>query len=224
MQLLHVLAVLSTTAAFQPVSPTLQRQRTIVNAGAPPPAFDLKATLTGVQTKMDKSVQAMRDNFLTIRTGRASPDILNRVTVDYYGAETPLKQLASITVSTGTQLLVSPFDKGVLKAIDAAIFEANLGMTPNNDGSVIRLNVPALTEERRKEIIKGAKVIAEEAKVAVRNIRRSAIEDVKKLEKKKEIGEDVVKDAEQQVQKITDAVVKTIDGVLEAKQKEIMKV
>mmetsp|Transcript_11739 Transcript_11739/g.41494 ORF Transcript_11739/g.41494 Transcript_11739/m.41494 type:complete len:98 (-) Transcript_11739:48-341(-) len=97
-------------------------------------------------------------------------------------------------------------------------------MTPNNDGSVIRLNVPALTEERRKEIIKGAKVIAEEAKVAVRNIRRSAIEDVKKLEKKKEIGEDVVKDAEQQVQKITDAVVKTIDGVLEAKQKEIMKV
>lgn len=142
--------------------------------------------------------------------------------VDYYGAETPLNQLASVSVSSGTSLLVSPFDKGGLGAIETAIIDANLGMTPNNDGSVIRLNIPALTEDRRKEILKQAKAIGEEAKVSVRNIRRSANDDVKK--QGKDLGEDAAKDANAEIQKLTDKVVKTIEETVAAKEKDLMKV
>ena len=142
--------------------------------------------------------------------------------VDYYGAETPLNQLASVSVSSGTSLLVSPFDKGGLGAIETAIIDANLGMTPNSDGSVIRLNIPALTEDRRKEILKQAKAVGEDAKVAIRNIRKGANSDVKK--QGKDLSEDVAKDANNEIQKLTDKLIKSVDEVVAAKEKEIMTV
>ncbi|EGB12470.1 hypothetical protein AURANDRAFT_58615 [Aureococcus anophagefferens] len=171
---------------------------------------------------MDKSIGALRNNLGTLRTGRASPDILARVVVDYYGAETPLNQLASVSVSSGTQLVVSPYDKSSLGAVESAIVDANLGMAPNNDGELIRLNVPALTEDRRKEILKQAKAVGEDAKVAIRNIRKGANSDVKK--QGKDLSEDVAKDANNEIQKLTDKLIKSVDEVVAAKEKEIMTV
>ena len=153
---------------------------------------------------------------------RRSPEILKKVMVDYYGAETPLNQLASISVSSGTQLVVSPFDKSTLSDVEAALLDANLGMTPNNDGDIIRLNVPALTEERRKEILKQAKAVGEEAKVAVRGHRKKSNTAIKKGGK--DLSEDVAKDAEGQIQKLTDDTIKEVDSVVAAKEKEIMTV
>merc|ERR1719174_912705 len=151
---------------------------------------------------MQKSIAACVSNLGALRTGRASPDVLKRVVVDYYGAETPLNQLASFSVASGTQLVVSPFDKSTLADVEAALLDANLGMTPNNDGELIRLNVPALTEDRRKEILKQAKAVGEDAKVAIRNIRKGANSDVKK--QGKDLSEDVAKDANNEIQKLTD--------------------
>ena len=183
--------------------------------------FDPKAEVAQAEEKMAKSVESLKTNLQSLRTGRASPDILSRVTVEYYGAETPLNQLASISVSSGTQLVVSPYDKSSMKDVEAALTAANLGMTPNNDGDVIRLNVPALTEDRRKDIIKQAKAIGEDAKVAIRNIRRSANDDVKKLGK--DLSEDQKKDTNDTIQKVTDATIKQIDTIVSDKQKELMK-
>lgn len=180
---------------------------------------DAESVLAKAKDRMAKSVDSLKTNLKTLRTGRASPDILSRVTVDYYGAETPLNQLASVSVSS-SQLVVSPYDKSCLKEVDAALVEADLGMMPSNDGEVIRLNVPALTEERRKEILKKAKGMGEEAKVAVRNIRRSANDDVKKLKK----DEDMTRMTTENIQKATDSSIKDIDAVVATKEKDIMTV
>jgi len=186
--------------------------------------FDGKALISSAKTRMAKSIESLEQNLQTLRTGRASPDMLARIMVSYYGADTPLLSLASVTVASGTQLVVSPYDKSSLKDIDAALLDANLGMTPNNDGEVIRLTVPQLTEERRKTILKQAKGLGEDAKVAVRNIRRSANDEVKKLEKSKSVSEDVAKDASDGVQKLTDGMIKDIDKIVAKKETEIMTV
>lgn len=185
--------------------------------------FDEAALIETTTSKMAKSLESLKANLQTLRTGRASPDILARIKVDYYGAETPLNQLASVSVS-GSQLVVSPYDKSVMKDIDSALLEANLGMTPSNDGEVIRLNIPALTEDRRKQILKQAKSVGEEAKVAVRNIRRGANDEVKKLEKAKTISEDLSRNVADDIQKATDKTIKDIESVVAAKEKDIMTV
>ena len=184
--------------------------------------FDVDMMLLETEEKMQKSIAACVSNLGALRTGRASPDVLKRVVVDYYGADTPLNQLASISVASGTQLVVSPFDKSTLGDVEAALLDANLGMTPNNDGEIIRLNIPQLTEERRKDVAKEAKAVGEEAKVAVRSTRKKANDSVKK--KGKDLSEDVAKDAQDQIQKLTDKLVKEIDQLVAKKEKEVMTV
>mmetsp|Transcript_20584 Transcript_20584/g.26665 ORF Transcript_20584/g.26665 Transcript_20584/m.26665 type:complete len:223 (-) Transcript_20584:1206-1874(-) len=200
----------------------IRRHSPVVKMSSEEVDFDSVAHLSSAEERMKKSMDALKGNLASLRTGRASPDILSRVLVDYYGAETPLNQLASISVSGGTQLIVSPYDKSAIKEIDSALIEANLGMTPSNDGEIIRLNIPPLTEERRKEILKQAKAIGEESKVAIRNIRRSSNDDVKK--KSKDLSEDLVKQTESEIQKLTDSYIKEIDSVLADKEKDIMTV
>lgn len=182
-----------------------------------------EATLDA-EERMEKSVESVIQNMGTIRTGRASPQILDRVKCDYYGAETPINQMASISVPSAQQLTVDPFDKSTLGDIERAIIDAEIGLTPQNDGNIIRLNIPALTEDRRKEMLKQCKAIGEEGKVAVRNIRRSNVDAVKKLEKSSEISEDESKDAQDEIQKLTDKSVKSIDSIVDKKEKEVMTV
>ena len=176
------------------------------------------------EDRMSKSVESVVQNLGTIRTGRASPAILDRVKVDYYGAETPVNQMASISVPSSQQLSVDPYDKSTLADIERAIIDADIGLTPMNDGNLIRLNIPALTEDRRKEMLKQCKAIGEEGKVAIRNIRRNCVDAVKKLEKNGDIGEDEMKDGQDSVQKMTDAKVKEIDDIVGKKEKEVMTV
>lgn len=173
---------------------------------------------------MAKTLDSVQSAFNTIRTGRASPSILDRVMVSYYGAETPLNQLASISVSGTSSILVEPFDKSAMGDIERALLESDIGITPSNDGSVIRLAVPPLTEERRKELVKQAKGMAEEGRVALRNIRRDAVDEVKKMEKKKELGKDESKSLQSDIQKLTDKKVKDIDNLFKKKEADIMKV
>lgn len=176
------------------------------------------------KVRMKKSTDVLQQNLQTIRTGRANAAILDRVTVDYYGEPTPLNSLASISVPSSSQLLVDPYDKTSLGDIERAIVEASLGLNPNNDGSAIRLNIPALTEERRKELMKQVKAMGEEGKVGVRNIRRGAVESIKKLEKASDISKDQSMDAQESVQKLTDSTIKNIEEVVSKKEKEVMKV
>lgn len=177
------------------------------------------------EERMMKSLENVKKNLSTIRTGRASPSLLDRVTVDYYGTQTPLNQMASVSVSSAQQLSVSPYDKSVLGDVERAIMESDLGVTPTNDGSgLIRINIPALTEERRKEMLKLCKSIGEDGKVAVRNIRRSGVDEIKKMEKNSELGKDESLDGLDEMQKMTDNVVKEIDNVVSDKEKEVMKV
>ncbi|CAN0128297.1 unnamed protein product [Scytosiphon promiscuus] len=186
--------------------------------------FDDKAVMSSAKERMDKSVDSVRLNLETLRTGRANPKILDRVVVDCYGAETPLNQVASVKTTSATALLVESYDPTILADIAAAIQEADLGFTPNNDGSVIRLNMPPVTEDRRKELAKEAKGLGEEGKVAIRNIRREAVDSVKKAEKAKNLGKDQSKDLQDAIQKLTDKTTKTIDETVSAKEKEILKV
>ncbi len=174
--------------------------------------------------KSEKCVAQMKKEFATIRTGRANPLILDKVLVDYYGAPTKLSQMAQISVSEGTTLIVSPFDKSMIKEIEKAITKAEIGITPNNDGTVIRLSFPPLTQDRRKEIAKEVKAMGESAKVAVRNVRRDMLDELKKIEKSENIPEDAIKDAQAQIQKISDGYIKTIDELVSAKDKEVMTV
>ena len=174
--------------------------------------------------KSEKCVAQMKKEFATIRTGRANPLILDKVLVEYYGAPTKLSQMAQISVSEGTTLIVSPFDKTMIKEIEKAITKAEIGITPNNDGTVIRLSFPPLTQDRRKEIAKEVKAMGENAKVAVRNVRRDMLDDLKKIEKSENIPEDAMKDAQAQIQKISDNYIKTIDELVSAKDKEVMTV
>lgn len=174
--------------------------------------------------RMGKSVDSVIQNLSTIRTGRASPAILDRVKADYYGVETPINQMASISVPSSQQLTIDAFDKSMLGVIERAIIDADIGLTPQNDGKLIRLNIPALTEDRRKEMMKQCKAIGEEGKVAIRNIRRNAVETIKKLEKSGDISEDESKDGQEKIQKSTDAKVKQIDDIVAKKEKEVMTV
>ncbi len=176
------------------------------------------------EVRMQKTIDATGSSFNTVRTGRASASILDRVTVEYYGADTPLKQLATVSVAPPSTIVVDAFDKSVIKDIERALMESDVGITPSNDGSVIRLAVPPLTQERRKELAKQVKGIAEEGRVAIRNIRRDAVDKAKKMEKAKDIGQDDSKTIQAAVQKSTDKFVKELDKLLKAKEEDIMKV
>ncbi|KYD29557.1 ribosome recycling factor [Geobacillus sp. NFOSA3] len=174
--------------------------------------------------KMDKAVQAFTRELATIRAGRANPSLLEKVTVDYYGMPTPIIQLASISVPEARLLVIQPYDKSVIKDIEKAILSSDLGLTPSNDGSVIRITIPPLTEERRRELVKLVKKYSEDAKVAVRNIRRDANDELKKLEKNGEITEDELRGYTDDVQKLTDDHIAKIDAITKEKEKEVMEV
>jgi len=174
--------------------------------------------------RMAKSVDATRHEFATVRTGRASPALLDRVEVDYYGTRTPLKQLAGISASEARLLTVTPYDKSSIKAIEKAIMESDVGLTPSNDGSVIRLTIPELTEERRKELVKVVRRIAEEGRVAIRNVRRDVMHELRELKEAGEVGKDDEHRAEVELQKLTDERVGELDGSLAGKEKEILEV
>lgn len=173
---------------------------------------------------MTKTLDSVQSAFNTIRTGRASPAILDRVQVSYYGADTPLKQLASISVSGTSAIVVQPFDKSCISDVERALMESDIGITPSNDGTIIRLTFPPLTQERKKELVKQVKAMAEEGRIALRNIRRDAVEDIKKMEKKSELGEDESKSIQGDIQKLTDKNVKQIDSLFKKKEADIMKV
>ena len=180
--------------------------------------------LDDAKGRMTKSVDSSRGELATVRTGRASPHLLDRIVVDYYGAQTPLKQLANIATSDARLLTVTPFDKSSIGAIEKAIQESDVGLTPSNDGSVIRLQVPELTEERRREMVKVVHGVAEEGRVAVRNIRRDTMGDLRELKKGGEAGEDDERRAEASLQKQTDEAIAEIDSLLKGKEEEILEV
>ncbi len=177
--------------------------------------------LTDAETLMQKAVEATQRNLNTIRTGRANASLLDRISVDYYGAETPLKALANVSTPDATTIAIQPYDRSSMAAIEKAIAMSDLGLTPNNDGQIIRLNIPALTAERRQELAKQASKLAEEGKVAVRNIRRDAIDAVRKQEKNSEISEDESRDLQDEIQKLTDKYAAKVDEVLAVKEKDI---
>jgi ribosome recycling factor len=174
--------------------------------------------------RMAKSVENCRHELATVRTGRASPHLLDRLNIDYYGVETPLKQLAQVAATDARLLTLTPYDKNAIGAIEKAIMESDLGLTPSNDGNVIRLQIPELNEERRKEMVKVVHGVAEEGKVAVRNIRRDVIHDLRELKKEGDLGEDDERRAESDLQKRTDAATEEIDAALKAKEEEILEV
>jgi ribosome recycling factor len=176
------------------------------------------------QTRMQKSVEHARNEFNTVRTGRASAGLLDRIDVDYYGTKTPLKQLATIGVPEARMLTIQPFDPGSMKAIEKAIQESDLGLTPSNDGKTIRLPIPQLTEERRKEMVKVVRGLAEQHKIAVRDIRRDAMKHLKELVDSGEVGADEEHRGEERVQKLTDDHTKQIDDLLKHKEAEVMEV
>lgn len=176
------------------------------------------------QEKMEKCINQLHKDLSTIRTGRANPLILDKVVVDYYGAPTGLRQLAQVSVSEGTTLVITPFDKMIIKDIEKAIIKAEIGITPNSDGMVIRLSFPPLTQDRRKELAKEVKAMGEDAKVAIRNVRRDSTDAVKKLEKSENLPEDAVKDGQDQIQKVTDKYTKIVDETVTAKEKEVMEI
>ena len=184
----------------------------------------IEELLDDAKRRMDKSVEATAHEFNTVRTGRAAASLLDRVKVDYYGTETPLNQLATINVPEARMLTVQPYDPGSIKAIERAIQESELGLTPSNDGKLIRLPIPTLTEERRKELVKVVRRVAEDGKVAIRNVRRDVIHDLRELVTNGDVGDDEERRAEQQVQKITDEHTKSIDDLLKVKESEIMEV
>jgi ribosome recycling factor len=180
--------------------------------------------LADAKRRMDKSIESTHHEFNSIRTGRASPALLDRITIDYYGSPTPLKSLASISAPEPRLLVVQPFDPGAIKNIERAIQESDLGLTPSNDGKVVRLPIPQLTEERRKDLVKVVRRVAEDGKVAIRNVRRDVMQHLKELVVNGDVGDDEERRAEQQVQKITDEHTKSIDDHLKVKEAEIMEV
>jgi ribosome recycling factor len=180
--------------------------------------------LEGASKRMDASIEHTRGEFNTVRTGRASAALLDRISIDYYGTPTPLKQLATINVPEPRMLTVQPFDPTSIKAIEKAIQESDLGLTPSNDGKLIRLPMPQPNEERRKELVKVVRRLGEEGKVAVRNVRRDVLHHLQELKKNHEVGDDDERRAEERVQKLTDDHTKTIDDLLRHKEAEIMEV
>lgn len=182
------------------------------------------ATLKELKDKMDRSIDALHREIAKLRTGRASISMLDGIRVDYYGTMTPLNQLATMSVPESRLITIQPWDAGALSLIEKAIMNSDLGLTPTNDGKLIRISIPQLTEERRKEIVKTAKKIAEECKIAVRNNRRDANEEIKKLEKDKTISQDDLKKTQTKIQETTDKYIAKIDDILKHKEKEIMEV
>jgi ribosome recycling factor len=180
--------------------------------------------LVDAREHMDKSVEATRGKFGSVRTGRASPALLDRINVDYYGAQTPLRQLATINAPEARLLTVQPYDKSSIKSIERAILESDIGLTPNNDGSIIRLQIPELTEERRRELVKVVRGLAEEGRVAIRNIRRDVMHDLRELRDAGEAGQDDEHRAEETLQKLTTEKVTELDAVLKGKEEEILEV
>lgn len=184
----------------------------------------MQTVFAKTQDKMNKTINALEAEYGAIRAGRANPQVLDRVTVDYYGTPTPINQLASVSATEARVLTIQPWDKSVLKAIEKAIQTSDIGINPNNDGTVIRLTFPPLTEERRRDLCKDIKNIAENSKVAVRSVRRDAIENLKAMKKESTITEDDLKDGEKKIQKFTDDFVAEIDKMAAAKEKEIMDI
>lgn len=174
--------------------------------------------------RMDHSIEALKKEFASVRTGRASLALLDGIKVDYYGTPTPLQQVASLSVPESRQIAIQPWDQKIISDIEKAIMKSDLGLTPTNDGKVIRINMPSLTEERRKQLVKVVRKNSEDAKVAVRNIRRDVNDEIKKLEKEKHLSEDDTKKSLDEIQKFTDSYVKKIDEILAHKEKEIMEV
>ena len=184
----------------------------------------MKTVFETAKTKMGKTISALQAEYGAIRAGRANPQILDKLTVDYYGTPTPINQLGSISVAEARILVVQPWDKSVLKAIEKAIQTSDIGINPQNDGSVIRLTFPPLTEDRRKDLAKEIQKIGENSKVAIRSIRRDCLEKLKAMKKASEITEDDLKDGEKEIQKITDNFIKDVDDLSAAKAKEIMEI
>ena len=182
--------------------------------------MDSEMTILELNEKMDKAISTLEKRFTTVRAGRANPSSLDGIMVEYYGSMTPLKQLATISVPEARQLLIKPFDKGCLKDIEKAILASNLGYNPGNDGETIRIIIPELTEERRRELVKQVKALAEEAKVAIRNIRREGLEDVSKLE----VSEDEEKGLEKDIQDIVNEYNKKVEAKLKEKEEELLTV
>jgi ribosome recycling factor len=180
--------------------------------------------LDDAEERMHKSVDACRHELATVRTGRASPHLLDRVIVDYYGTETPLRQLAQVAATDARLLTLTPYDKNAIKQIEKAIMESDLGLTPSNDGNVVRLQIPELNEERRRDLVRVVHGVAEEGRVAVRNIRRDVMHDLRELKKEGEVGEDDERRAEGELQRLTDEAVKEIESLLTSKEEEILEV
>ena len=176
------------------------------------------------EEKMMKTISVFEENLAEIRAGRANPAILNKIMIDYYGTPTPINQLAGISVPEARMIVIQPWDANVLKEIEKEILKSDIGINPNNDGKVIRLTFPELNEERRKEIVKDIRKMGEETKVAIRSIRRDAIDEAKSMQKNAEMSEDELKSAEDQIQKLTDKYVAEVDTVLERKEKEVMSI
>ena len=184
----------------------------------------MKTVYSYADEKMAKTISALKNEYASIRAGRASAAVLDRIRVDYYGTPTPVNQLAAVSVSEARILVIQPWDKSVLGAIEKAIQTSDLGINPQNDGTIIRLTFPPLTEDRRKEIVKTIRATAEESKVAIRSIRRDCIDKLKKMEKASEITEDDLKEGEKQIQDRTDKFIKEIDSIASAKEKEVMEI
>ena len=180
--------------------------------------------LADAEERMTKSVESTRNELATVRTGRASPHLLDRIVVDYYGAETPLNQLANVAASDARLLSITPYDKGSVGAIEKAINESDVGLTPNNDGNVIRLQIPDLTAERRRDMVKVVHGVGEEGRIAIRNVRRDVIGDLRDLKKDGDVGEDEEHRAETDLQKLTDKAVGEIEALMKGKEEEILTV
>ena len=180
--------------------------------------------LNHIEEKMNKTISVLQENFSEVRAGRANPAILNKIRVDYYGTPTPINQVAGISVQEARLIVIQPWDISLLKEIEKEILKAEIGINPNNDGKVIRLAFPELNEERRKELVKEVKKMAEDSKVSIRSIRREAMDEAKKLQKDNQMTEDELKGAEDKIQKLTDNKIAEIDKILAEKEKEIMSV
>ena len=184
----------------------------------------VKDILSSHEERMKKTIEAAKHEFASLRAGRATPSLLDKVLVDYYGAPTPVNQVAKVTVPEPRMIMIQPWEKSILHDIEVAIMKSDLGLNPNSDGTAIRLSIPALTQERRQELVKAVNKKAEEAKVALRNIRRDGNEEMKKLEKGKEITEDESKRGQESMQKLVDKYIKQVDTAREAKEKEVLEV
>jgi ribosome recycling factor len=184
----------------------------------------IDALLDDAKERMGKTVESTQHEFFTVRTGRASPSLLDRISVDYYGAQTPLNQLATISAPEARLITVQPYDKSSIKAIEKAINESDIGLNPSNDGNVVRLILPELTEERRRELVKVVRSLAEEGRVAVRNIRRDVLHDLRELKSDGEMSSDDEHRAEVELQKLTDAKISEVDGSLKSKEEEILEI